>query len=303
MSLNADICYEALRSNDARFDGVFFVGIATTGIYCRAVCTARTPLRKNCTFYPSAAAAERAGYRPCLRCRPELAPGNARIDAVSRLAAVAAGRIEDGALTDRSLEELAGEMGVSDRHLRRVIQSEFGVSPVELAQTQRLLLAKRLLTDTSLPVTEVAFASGFNSLRRFNALFRERYHLNPTELRKARTSVMNSETLVCEVAYRPPFDWDSLRAFARLVRSGDRRRQSLSADGRARWEAGLDRGRALPGEVCVAGRTGGVSGSRAGSDSGACEAAFRSGRPSAADRGASRFAGGCPSWTARSGGL
>src|SRR5215470_8830437 len=112
MNLNADICYEALRSHDARFDGVFFVGIATTGIYCRAVCTARTPLRKNCTFYPSAAAAERAGYRPCLRCRPELAPGNARIDAVSRLAAVAASRIEEGALTEGSVGDLAAALGI-----------------------------------------------------------------------------------------------------------------------------------------------------------------------------------------------
>ena len=184
MTLDPDHCYQALLTHDARFDGAFFVGVATTGIYCRTVCTAKTPRRENCAFYPSAAAAERAGFRPCLRCRPELAPGNARIDALSRLAADAAGRIEDGALTEGSVADLAGEMGVSDRHLRRVIESEFGVSPVELAQTQRLLLAKRLLTDTALPIGEIAFASGFSSLRRFNALFQERYRLNPTDLRK-----------------------------------------------------------------------------------------------------------------------
>src|SRR5437870_539748 len=171
MELTLQTCYPALTARDARFDGVFFVGVASTGIYCRTVCTAKKPRPDRCAFFPSAASAERAGYRPCLRCRPELAPGNARIDAVSRLAALAASRIEDGALTDSSLSVLAEDLGVSDRHLRRAILAEFGVSPVELAQTQRLLLAKRLLTDTSLSITEVAFASGFGSLRRFNALF------------------------------------------------------------------------------------------------------------------------------------
>lgn len=213
MKLETDICYRALQTHDPRFDGVFFVGVATTGIYCRTVCTARTPRRENCTFYTSAAGAERAGYRPCLRCRPELAPGNARVDAVGRLAAVAANRIEEGALSDQSLDDLADELGVTGRHLRRVVQTEFGVSPIELAQTQRLLLAKRLLTDTDLPVTEIAFASGFASLRRFNALFKERYRLSPTDLRKGRLAGVPAETLVCEVAYRPPLDWPSLLTF------------------------------------------------------------------------------------------
>src|SRR5579871_4020805 len=120
MKLDADVCYEALRTHDARFDGAFYVGVASTGIYCRPVCPAKTPRRENCTFYPSAAAAERAGYHPCLRCRPELAPGNARIDSASRLAAAAANRIEDGELTTKSLAELAAEIGITDRHLRRV---------------------------------------------------------------------------------------------------------------------------------------------------------------------------------------
>jgi AraC family transcriptional regulator of adaptative response / DNA-3-methyladenine glycosylase II len=215
MNLDADSCYRALMGRDPRFDGVFFVGVATTRIYCRPICPARTPYRENCKFYPSAAAAERAGFRPCLRCRPELAPGNAGIDAASRLAAVAASRIEDGALTDTRVGELARELGVSDRHLRRVFESEFGVSPIELAQTHRLLLAKRLLTDTRLPVIEVAYASGFSSLRRFNALFSARYRLNPTDLRKARKAGPGTpaDTLVCEVAYRPPLDWPGLLAF------------------------------------------------------------------------------------------
>jgi AraC family transcriptional regulator, regulatory protein of adaptative response / DNA-3-methyladenine glycosylase II len=213
VKLEPDICYQAIVSHDRRFDGVFFVGVGTTGIYCRTVCPARTPRRQSCMFYPSAAAAERAGYRPCLRCRPELAPGNARIDAVGRLAAAVADRIEDGALTELSVSALAEELGVTDRHLRRVVQSEFGVSPVELAQTARLLTAKRLLTDTDLPVTEVAFASGFSSLRRFNTLFRERYRLNPTGLRKTRGGTAGAGILVCEVAYRPPLDWEHLLRF------------------------------------------------------------------------------------------
>lgn len=202
-------CYQAVLSHDTRFDGVFYVGVSSTRIYCRTVCTVKTPRRENCNFFSTAAAAEQAGYRPCLRCRPELAPGNARIDAVSRLAASAINRIEDGLLTEKRLDEFAAEMGVTDRHLRRVIQSEFGVSPIELIQTQRLLLAKRLLTDTDLPITEIAFASGFASLRRFNALFKERYRLNPTELRKTRTTTA-TETLICELSYRPPLDWQSL---------------------------------------------------------------------------------------------
>jgi AraC family transcriptional regulator of adaptative response / DNA-3-methyladenine glycosylase II len=213
MELNDDICYQALLAHDTRFDGLFYVGVATTGIYCRTVCPARTPRRDNCTFYPSAAAAERAGYRPCLRCRPELAPGNARIDSAGRLAAAAANRIEDGELTAKSMAELAAEIGISDRHLRRVIREEFGVSPIELAQTQRLLLAKRLLTDTDMPITEVAFAAGFASLRRFNAGFKARYRLNPTDLRRRRGATLPQETLTCELAYRPPLDWDSLVKF------------------------------------------------------------------------------------------
>jgi AraC family transcriptional regulator of adaptative response / DNA-3-methyladenine glycosylase II len=215
MELDASTCYQALLAHDARFDGLFFVGVSTTGIYCRTVCPARTPRRESCTFYSSAASAEQAGYRPCLRCRPELAPGNARIDAVSRLAADAVRRIEEGALADQSLSELAAELGVSDRHLRRVVEAEYGVSPIELAQTQRLHLAKRLLTDTALSATEVAFASGFSSLRRFNALFRERYRLKPTELRKRRGIAEGSETLIAEVAYRPPFAADALLQFLR----------------------------------------------------------------------------------------
>ena len=219
--LDDSACYQALATHDARFDGHFFVGVSSTGIYCRPVCPAKLPRQKNCTFYATAAAAEQAGYRPCLRCRPELAPGRARIDATSHLAARAASRIEDGALTGKSVAELAADLGVSDRHLRRVVEESFGVSLIELAQTSRLLYAKRLLTDTDLPVTEIAFASGFHSVRRFNALFAERYRLNPTDLRKTRgKSTLPMETLRCEIAYRAPLDWPDLLRFiaGRVVR-------------------------------------------------------------------------------------
>jgi AraC family transcriptional regulator, regulatory protein of adaptative response / DNA-3-methyladenine glycosylase II len=212
MLLDADQCYRALRSHDTRFDGRFFVGVGTTRIYCRPVCTAKTPLRRNCRFFPSAAAAESEGFRPCLRCRPELAPGYAVVDANRRLAQAAAGLMEDGRLADASLAQLAATLRVTDRHLRRVFQQEFGVSPVDYAQTQRLLLAKRLLTDTQLPIIDVAMASGFASLRRFNALFRTRYRMTPGELRRTSTGGTPGE-LAFEIAYRPPYDWDAMSAF------------------------------------------------------------------------------------------
>jgi AraC family transcriptional regulator of adaptative response / DNA-3-methyladenine glycosylase II len=213
MLLDPDQCFRALKTHDARFDGRFFVGVGTTRVYCRPVCTARTPLRRNCRFFPSAAAAESEGFRPCLRCRPELAPGYATVDANRRLARAAANRIEDGRLEGASLEALAAKLGVTDRHLRRVFKEEFGVSPVEYAQTQRLLLAKRLLTDTQLPVLEVAMASGFASLRRFNDLFKSRYRMTPMELRARAPSSRDADRLVFDLAYRPPYDWPSMLAF------------------------------------------------------------------------------------------
>ena len=213
MLLDQDQCYRALRTHDARFDGRFFVGVATTGIYCRPVCTARTPHQRNCRFFPSAAAAEAGGFRPCLRCRPELAPGYAVVDANRRLAQAAAGLIEDGRLTDARLPDLADTLGVTDRHLRRVFQDEFGVAPVEYAQTQRLLLAKRLLTDTDMAVLEVAMASGFASLRRFNHLFRERYRMTPAELRHRAPAREPVGTLAFDLGFRPPYDWEAMLSF------------------------------------------------------------------------------------------
>ncbi|MBI1943701.1 MAG: DNA-3-methyladenine glycosylase 2 [Betaproteobacteria bacterium] len=213
MTLDPQTCYRALRAHDARFDGRFFVAVRSTRIYCRPVCTVRPPKRENCRFYPSAAAAESAGYRPCLRCRPELAPGNASVDATTRLAQAAASLIEDAALEEDSLEAIAARLGITDRHLRRAFGAEYGVAPVEFAQTQRLLLAKRLLTDTALPVTEVAFASGFGSVRRFNALFRQRYRMQPTRLRRQAAAPHAGDTLNFELSFRPPYDWAAVSGF------------------------------------------------------------------------------------------
>src|SRR4051812_21388396 len=213
MLLDQDQCYRALRTHDARFDGRFFVGVATTGIYCRPVCTARTPHQRNCRFFPSAAAAEAGGFRPCLRCRPEPAPGYAVGAANRRPAQAAAGLSEDGRLTDARLPDIADTLGVTDRHLRRVFQDEFGVAPVEYAQTQRLLLAKRLLTDTDMAILDVAMASGFASLRRFNHLFRERYRMTPAGLRQRAPAREPADTLAFDLAFRPPYDWEAMLAF------------------------------------------------------------------------------------------
>jgi AraC family transcriptional regulator of adaptative response / DNA-3-methyladenine glycosylase II len=211
--LDPRACYGALRARDARFDGRFFVGVSSTGIYCRPVCTVRAPRRENCSFFRSAAAAEAGGYRPCLRCRPELAPGFAAVDAPARLARRAASLIEENVPGESGLESLASRLGVTSRHLRRVFAAEFGVAPVQYAQTQRLLMAKRLLTDTAMPVTEVAMASGFASLRRFNALFRERYRMAPTRLRASAVETPPDAPMVFEVAFRPPYDWMRVAAF------------------------------------------------------------------------------------------
>ncbi len=213
MQLDPQHCYEALRARDARFDGAFFVAVSSTGIYCRPVCTARLPRRDHCSFYSNAASAEGAGYRPCLRCRPEFAPGAAPVDAVPATARWVAMRIEAGALNDAGLEDLAAKYGVSSRQLRRVIEQEYGVSPIELAQTRRLLLAKQLLTDTNLRMADVAFASGFSSVRRFNHLFGSRYGLNPTSLRRHGQVSASADAIVLKLAFRPPLAWTHLAGF------------------------------------------------------------------------------------------
>ncbi len=213
-----DARYLALCTRDARFDGRFFTGVTSTGIYCRPVCSVRTPRRANCRFFDGAAQAERAGFRPCLRCRPELAP-QARTwstqDAGDLLVQHASRLLDDPAhwLGDDGpvMQRLAARLGVSDRHLRRVFEARLGVSPLQVLHTRRLLAAKQLLTDTSLPVTAVAQASGFASLRRFNAALRERYGLNPTALRRRGTGVTGGRAIA--LGWRPPLDAPALLRF------------------------------------------------------------------------------------------
>lgn len=217
--LSPDACYLALKARDARFDGSFFTGVTSTGIYCRPVCKVRTPRRENCRFFAHAAQAEGAGFRPCLRCRPELAPQALRWslqDASAVLAQQAARMLDEPeAWGDAapSVDLLAQRLGVSDRHLRRIFEAQLGVSPLQYLQTRRLLSAKQLLADTQLPVTEIALASGFGSVRRFNAAFTAHYGLSPSALRRAGRGTDGG----CEVrlGWRPPYDVAAMLGFFR----------------------------------------------------------------------------------------
>ncbi|MGE3142608.1 MAG: Ada metal-binding domain-containing protein [Hyphomonadaceae bacterium] len=241
MLIDPALAHAALEAKDRRFDGLFFIGVTSTGIYCRCVCSARTPKRENRTFHLSAAAAEKAGFRPCLLCRPERAPGLAPIDAAQRLAAQALARIEAGALEEQGLEEIAADLGVTGRHLRRVMGETFGASPIEIAQTCRLLTAKRLLRETDLPITEIAFASGFRSVRRFNAIVQERYGLTPQRLRGRRAAAKSDVltlTFAARGAYRsaPIFEFLARRALPGLENASSRRyARTLSIGGAVGW--------------------------------------------------------------------
>ncbi len=212
--LEADICHAACDARDRRFDGRFYIGVKSTGIYCRCICPARSPKRVNRTFWPSAAAAEAAGFRPCLLCRPERAPGLAPIDAPARLAAAACARIEAGALEEQGLEALAHGLGVTSRHLRRVMNAQFGASPIEIAQTGRLLSARRLLNETALSITEIAFASGFRSLRRFNAIMKQRYGAPPSKMR-GRKAIERGETFTVSLSPRGDYNFAPILEFLR----------------------------------------------------------------------------------------
>ncbi len=219
MDLDPDAAYLALKARDARFDGRLFVGVTSTGVYCRPVCRVRTPRRENCRFFGTRAQAEAAAFRPCMKCRPEIAPGLSHTDSSRSLADSAARCIEDAVHhggRGLPLPALAARLGVTDRHLRRIFQATHGVSPHDYLATQRLLLAKQLLTDTTLPVTQVALASGFDSLRRFNAAFVERYRFNPTQLRReggTGAAAASRTATALRLAYRPPYDLEAVLGF------------------------------------------------------------------------------------------
>jgi AraC family transcriptional regulator of adaptative response / DNA-3-methyladenine glycosylase II len=227
MVLAPDAAYQVLTARDARFDGRLYVGVTSTGVYCRPICRVRTPQQRNCRFFETPAQAEAASFRPCLKCRPEIAPGPGLawsvMDASRTLARQAADTLDAQAATGDApqLSELAERLGVSDRHLRRIFATEHGVTPMQYLQTRRLLLAKQLLTDTRLPVAQVALASGFRSLRRFNAAFAESYRMSPSRLRgeadddggAAAPPDGRQEAVTVTLAYRPPYDAAALLRF------------------------------------------------------------------------------------------
>ncbi len=240
--LDKDACYRALRARDARFDGRFFVGVTSTGIYCRPVCPARAAKPENCRFFPSAAAAQEAGFRPCLRCRPETAPEpgawRGTFNTVSRaLALISAGALDDG---EAGVEALAERLGLSDRQLRRLFQQHLGASPVAVAQTRRVLFAKQLIQETRMPMMEVALAAGFGSVRRFNETFQELYGRPPSALRRKGRPARDDAGVTLRLRYRPPYDWAAMLAYleartlpgVELLEDGVYRR-TVSHEGRA----------------------------------------------------------------------
>lgn len=213
-ALEPRICEQARLSRDARFDGLFFTAVASTGIYCRPVCPAPAPKRENVRYYPNAAAAEAAGFRPCLRCRPELSPGDGAWRRGDATVARALKLIDEGVLAEQPLATLADRVGIGERQLRRLFVDRLGAAPSGVHGTRRLLFAKQLLTETTLPITEIALASGFGSLRRFNATFLDAYRMAPRELRRRPTTTIDSR-LTLRLGYRPPYDFAAMLAFLR----------------------------------------------------------------------------------------
>lgn len=215
LGLDARALDRARTSRDPRFDGKFFIAVTSTGVYCRPICPVRSPKRANIRYYPTAAAAAEAGYRPCLRCRPEAAPGTPAWLGTSGLVKRALRLIDDGCLDGASVDALAARLGIGVRHLDRLFLEHVGASPLAIAQTRRLHFAKRLLDDTTLPITEIALAAGFGSLRRFNDVVHRTYGLAPRELRKRRRPAVETTgtDIVLRMAFRPPYDWEHVRSF------------------------------------------------------------------------------------------
>lgn len=212
--VDADVCYRAVQARDARFDGLFFTAVRSTRIFCRPVCPARTPHRRNVEFFANAAAAQAAGYRPCLRCRPEVSPDAPIWSGTSATVHRALRLIDEGALDQGPTAQLAERLGVTDRHLRRLFIEQLGVPPIAVAESRRTLFAKKLITETTLPFVDIAFTSGFASLRRFNETIRKVYGRNPTQIRRATAAGAASPGAIeLKLHYRPPYDWDALLAF------------------------------------------------------------------------------------------
>src|SRR5215813_2387742 len=214
LSLDLTALERARLSRDARFDGKFFIAVKTTGIYCRPICPSPTSKSRNVRYYATAAAAAEAGFRPCLRCRPEAAPGTPAWLGTSAVVQRALRLIEEGILDSGSVDDLAGRLGLGARHLRRLFLQHVGASPISFAQTRRLQFAKRLLDETNLTITEIGLAAGFGSVRRFNTAFRQAYGRAPRELRKHSDSAADADGgVILKLAYRPPYDWNQVRDF------------------------------------------------------------------------------------------
>jgi AraC family transcriptional regulator of adaptative response / DNA-3-methyladenine glycosylase II len=220
MKLDKRICDRARLAKDTRFDGLFFTGVLSTGIYCRPICPARSPKPENIVYYPTAAAAAEAGLRPCLRCRPEASPGSPAWNGTSTTVSRAMLLIRQGVLNEGGLKNLALKLGVGTRHLRRLFQTHVGASPKALATNQKILFAKKLLNETRMPISQVAFASGFGSIRRFNAAFNKIYGKTPSAFRhpikRNRTGPNALFSCSLSLTYRPPFDWQRMLAFFQL---------------------------------------------------------------------------------------
>ena len=251
MNLNQDICYRAIRTRDKRFDGRFFTGVTSTGIFCRPICPAVTPKAKHCRFLPSAAAALDQGFRPCLRCRPESAPGSPAWNGVSTTVSRAMNLIRDGALVDGNVEALSDRLGVTSRHLRRLFQEHLGASPAAVARAQRLLFAVQLIHETRLPLNQIAIHSGYGSVRRFNDSIKQLYGRSPGELRRSRTSKTcgaHDNMIRIKLGYQPPYDWPRLLYFLQsraipgveVVDNGIYRRVISSGDAAGILEVGHD---------------------------------------------------------------
>jgi len=242
MELDRRACDRARLSRDPRFDGRFFIGVTSTGVYCRPICPARTPKDENVRYFPTAAAAEAAGFRPCLRCRPEASPGTPAWLGTSSIVSRALRLIGEGALDDGGAEQLAERLGVTARHLRRLFLQHLGATPQKVALTRRVHFAKKLVDETTLPFHHVASASGFGSLRRFNAQIRDTFRRTPTELRRLakRREHLEPGCFRFLLAYRPPYDWAGLLSFleARAVPGvesveGSHYRRTITVEGKS----------------------------------------------------------------------
>lgn len=214
MDLDRDACYRALLARDARFDGRFFIAVKSTGVYCRPICPVPPPKLEHIVVMPTAAAAQEAGFRPCLRCRPERSPDLAARHGTPSIVSRAMALIEAGELNEGSVEGLASRLGIGERQLRRLFRQHVGASPTTVAQTRRVLLAKQLITDTRLPLTRVAFAAGFGSVRRFNDTFQKLYGRPPRSLRRAGADVdQGASAITLTFPFRPPYDWQTIIRF------------------------------------------------------------------------------------------